>query len=178
MAITQTQIIQSCISMFDAAPGAINLATLEAWVEANPTATEADFSIALGEIAEFDDQFDGMTDAQAATEMMSHFDLVAGTTAGDNALAWIEANQGTQTNAQILAAANTYLLDATNRDAMFDDAATVLSNKTTVAEYYSVTKAISGDTLMLMLLLLLLLVLRRLLMLLFKLQALMGRLLS
>ena len=134
--IENTSIHNLCISMFNAAPDAANLALIVGFYEANGNdlAVLAD---ALAQNPIFSDQFTGLTDAQVATQMMANFGLVAGTTAGDNANAWIVANQATMTNAEILVAANTYLLDSVNRDAMFDTAATVLANKTTVAEYYS-----------------------------------------
>jgi hypothetical protein len=136
--------------MFNAAPGATNLAALEAWVTANPTATTADLAVALGALSEFSDQFTGMTDAQVAAAMAANFGLVAGTTGGDAAIAYFTQELAAGTSkAVMLGTANDFLLNsdaATLSGFGLTDAATVLTNKTTVAEYYSVTVAQSGAT--------------------------------
>jgi hypothetical protein len=150
MALTQEQILNVCIATFDAAPGAANLATLTTWADANPDATTADLAAALGELPEFAAQFDGMDTATKAATMASHFGLTAGSTGGDAAIAYFtqEIDNGTS-DAAMLGAANDFLLGsdaATLTGFGLTDAATVLANKTTVAQYYSVTAAQSGAT--------------------------------
>ena len=148
MAITQTQILNVCISMFNAAPGATNLANIQAWVDANTEATTADLAASLGVLEEFTGLYTG-TDAEKAISMAGNFGLTSGT-GYDAAVAYFtqELAAGTSMDS-MLATANDFLL---NSDAAIlssfglTDAATTLTNKTTVAEYYSVTKAVSGDT--------------------------------
>ena len=150
MALTQEQIIDVCIATFDAAPGAANLASLQAWADANPDATVVDLAEALGALPEFSAQFDGLDTAAKAAAMASHFGLTAGTQGGDAAIAYFtqELNAGTS-EATILGKATDFLLNS-DSDTLssfgLTDAKTVLENKEAVAKYYSVDKALSGDT--------------------------------
>ena len=148
MAITQTQILNVCISMFNAAPGATNLANLQAWADANTEATTADLATALGDLTEFTSLYTG-TDAENAATMAGNFGLTSGT-GYDAAVAYFTQELAAGTSkASMLATANDFLLNsdaATLTSFGLTDAATILTNKTTVAEYYSVTKAVSGAT--------------------------------
>ncbi|WP_458699919.1 beta strand repeat-containing protein [Sulfurospirillum sp. 1307] len=150
MALTQEQIISVCISTFDAAPGAANLANLEAWAASNPDAGLVELAEALGALPEFAAQFDGMDTAAKAEAMAARFGLSAGTDGGDAAIAYFtqEIEAGTS-DATMLGMATDFLLNS-DADTLagfgLTDAATVLANKTAVAKYYSVDKALSGDT--------------------------------
>lgn len=149
MAITQTQILNLCVSMFNAAPGATNLASIQGWLNANPTATMADLGNALAVNAEFTNLYTGDVATKAAA-MAANFGLAAGTTGGDLAIAYFtEALNNGATAQQCLVNANNYLTTtdaATLATNGLTDAKTVLDNKTTVSEYYSVTVGLSGAT--------------------------------
>ena len=143
MAITQTQILQVVVSMFNAAPGATNLANLEAYAAANPDATTADLAAALGALSEF------TALASDSASLAANFGLAAGTTGGDAAIAYFDANASTMSAAEMLLAANDFLLTsdaATLTSFGLTDAATTLNNKVTVAEYYSVTLGVDAAT--------------------------------
>ena len=88
-----------------------------------------------------------MDAAAKAAAMAANFGLVAGTTGGDEAIAYFasEIAKGTP-DATILGFANDFLLTssaATLTSFGLTDAKTVLENKTTVATYYSVTSGMT-----------------------------------
>lgn len=141
MAITQNEILQLTVSMFNAAPGADYLAEIEAM----NAATTSDLAEILGGLDIFTSQFTGNTDAQTATAILGNFGIDETTPAGITALAWVTENQATMSTAQIMAAAQAYL--SGTPDAAFADAAATLANKTAVALDYSVTQALSATDL-------------------------------
>lgn len=147
MAITsteQTSILNLVVSMFNAAPGAANLTSIAASFEANGRSlTTLANNLAMS--SAFTDQFAGLvTNEAVATKMAANFGLTTGT-AYTNAYNYFVAQLAAgNSKASIMKAANDYLLGT--HDAMFNDAAATLTNKTTVAYDYSVTKQLSGAT--------------------------------
>ena len=143
MAITSTEntsIHNLCISMFNAAPDAANLALVVGYYEANGNSITA-LADALAVNTNFTAQFTGLTDAAVATSMLANFGLVTGTTAGDNANTFVlNALTAGDSHATILKNANDYLTSG-SADAMYANAVAELANKTTVAEYYSASAA-------------------------------------
>jgi len=147
MAITtteQTSILNLVVSMFNAAPGAANLTSIAAAYEANGKNMTA-LANSLAMSSAFTDQFAGLiTNEAVANKMAANFGLTTGT-AYTNAYNYFVAELAAgKTKATIMKAANDYLIGT--HDAMFNDAAATLVNKTTVALDYSVTKQLSGAT--------------------------------
>ena len=142
MAITQTEIMELCVSMFDAAPGATYLAEIEAM----NASTTTELATILGGLDIFTSQFTGNTDAETAAAILGNFNIDPTSAAGIEALAWVTANQATMTTAEIMAAAHAYL-SGDSVDAAFADAAAVLTNKAAAAAYYSVDLGLSGSDL-------------------------------
>lgn len=149
MAITtteQTSILNLVVSMFNAAPGAANLTSIVASYEANGRSlTTLANNLAMS--SAFTDQFAGLvTNESVAAKMATNFGMTSGTTAYTNAYNYFVAELAAgKSKVSIMKAANDYLLSAT-KDPMFNDAAAILVNKTTVALDYSVTKQLSGAT--------------------------------
>lgn len=141
MALTaqeRTNIIKLTVAMFNAAPGATYLADLTVAYEANGrnlsqlarTLTDSAAYKAINPVFQ--------TSAEFAVALLTPLGLQANTTAVDFVTAKFNAGVAKGQIAFDVAAA----LDATT-DTQFADAKAILSNKATVAEYYSVTKAIS-----------------------------------
>ena len=143
MAITSTEntsIHNLCVSMFNAAPDATNLALVVGYFEANGNSITA-LASALGENVNFTNLYSG-TVAENVTLMLANFGLTsADTVANDYFTTQLTAGVD---KATLLLAANNYLLNtdaATLATNGLTDAAAVLANKTTVAEYYSASAA-------------------------------------
>lgn len=154
MAITteeQTTILSLVVTMFDAAPGAANLEAIVGFYEANGndiTATAA--ALAAGPL--FTAQFDGMDNGAIADQIASNFGLeknvfVGYDAEGQLAYDYIKAElDGGADLGTLLLTASAYLQTAEGAVALPTAAAT-LANKTSVSEYYSVTKGASASTL-------------------------------
>jgi hypothetical protein len=152
MAITQTQILNLIVSMYNAAPGATHLASLNAIVAANGAnytlANLAD-DLAMGDL--YKSQYAGMDNTAKADSLMATFgfdknvfglyDTTEEITAYNFFTTQLAAGASLQS---IQTAAVDFLADATNA-ASFPVAAATLANKAAVSEYYSVTKAASSD---------------------------------
>ena len=143
MAITQEEILQLTVSMFNASLGANYLADIES---AN-FATTTELAAYYGTLTQFTSQFDGMTDAEQVTAMLSNFGLDSTNTAAfDYFTAQVAAGVS---NAVTLQAADAYLATQTAEVLAtynLTDAAATLVNKTAAATYYSVTTAQSAAT--------------------------------
>lgn len=148
MAITtteQTSILNLVVSMFNAAPGAANLTSIVAYYEANGKSLTT-LANALASSTAFTDQFAGLvTNEGVATKMAANFGLTIGTAYTNAYNYFVGELAAGKTKAAIMLAANNYLT-STTYDPMFADAAATLTNKTTVAYDYSVTKQLSGAT--------------------------------
>jgi len=153
MAITKTEISNLLVSMFDAAPGAANLTSLEAFV-ANQDASYSIFNLAddLALSPLYTAQYEGMDNAAKADALCAQFGLDKGmfglydTTEELAAYAFFKdqldagaSTQASQANAIL------FLADATNA-AAYPVASATMANKQAVAEYYSVTKGNSANT--------------------------------
>lgn len=141
MALTsqeRTNIIKLTVAMFNAAPGATYLADLTVAYEANGrslaqlarTLTDTAAYKALNPVFQ--------TAAEFAAAFLTPLGLQANTTAVDFITAKFNAGVSKGQIAYDAAVA----LDGST-DAAFADAKAILTNKTTVAEYYSVTKAVA-----------------------------------
>lgn len=145
MALTsqeRTNIIKLTVAMFNAAPGATYLADLTVAYEANGRSL-AQLARTLTDTASYksiNPVF--QTAAEFASSLLTPLGLQANTTAVDFVTAKFNAGVSKGQIAYDVAVA----LDATT-DTQFADAKAILVNKTTVAEYYSVTKAIAQTNL-------------------------------
>lgn len=141
MALTtqeRTNIIKLVVAMYNAAPGATYLADLTVAYEANGRSL-AQLARTLSETSSYkaiNAVF--QTATEFATSVLTPLGLQANTTAIDFVTAKFNAGVSKGQIAYDIAVA----LDATT-DAAFADAKAILNNKTAVAEYYSVTKAVS-----------------------------------
>jgi len=141
MALTtaeRSNIVKLVVAMFNAAPGATYLADLTVAYEANGRSL-TNLANDLSNTA----AFKGInpvfqTAAEFATSLLTPLGLQANTTAVDYVTAQFNSGVSKGLIAYNVAAA----LTATT-DTQFADAKAILNNKTTVAEYYSVTKAIA-----------------------------------
>ncbi len=141
MALTtaeRSNIIKLVVAMFNAAPGATYLADLTVAYEANGrslTNLANDLSN-TGAFKALNPVF--QTAAEYAAALLTPLGLQANTTAVDYVTSQFNAGVSKGLIAYNVAAA----LTATT-DTQFADAKAILNNKTTVAEYYSVTKAVA-----------------------------------
>lgn len=139
---SQTLIINTVVGMFNAAPGKINLDTLDAWLTANPS---GNLSEALALLPEFQSQYTG-TDAEIVTALLANFGLDSSNTLANTFFTdAITANNSIANIADLLSQGATYLLSE-GVDASLTDAAAAFANKVDVATYYSIDSGISGDT--------------------------------
>lgn len=145
----RTNITKLVVSMFNAAPGAANLTAIEAFYEANSSnmSTLAD---ALAASTLFTSQFTNMTNSQIADAAIANFGLSRNVMLPQEAkLAYdffktsLDAGHSLQS---LLVTAVSFLAVPANA-ATYPIASATLANKATVAEYHSVTKALSANTL-------------------------------
>jgi hypothetical protein len=154
MAITQTQILNLIVSMYNATPGATHLKSLNDIVAAKgATYTLANLAddLAAGDL--YKSQYTGMDNTAKADSLMATFgytknvfglyDTTEEMTAYDFFTTQLTAGSSLQS---LQLAAVEFMADATNA-ASFPVAAATLTNKTAVSEYYSVTKSASANTL-------------------------------
>lgn len=141
MALTTTErtnLIKLAVGMFNAAPGATYLAELTVIYEANgrSLSTVANILSETPAYKALNPVF--QTAAEFATAFLTPLGLQANAVAVDFVTA--KFNAGVSKGAIAVQALTA--LDGTT-DAAFADAKAILTNKTTVAEYYSVTKAVA-----------------------------------
>lgn len=140
---TRTEILNTVVSMFNAAPGAEILKVIEDYYTANGSAAAIKW---LAEIA--DAEYTGTNEVQA-TSMLANFGLTKGTAGGDLAYDYFLATlNGGISAGGVLSAASDFL-NATSATELaaagLTDAKTVMDYKSAVAEYYSVTANLSSN---------------------------------
>ena len=138
----RTNITKLVVGMFNAAPGAAYLAEFTAAYQGLGNSL-ANLATALGNTGAFKALYPSyLTSAEFATKFLTTLGLQGNQEAND----WVVAkvNGGTSYSSVILQAITA--ISNTN-DAAFANAKALLNNKTTVAEYYSVTQGTSSDNL-------------------------------
>ncbi len=138
----RTNIIKLVVGMFNAAPGAAYLSEFTTAYQAMGNSLPA-LATALGNTGAFKALYPSYLSSQ---EFANKFLTTLGLQANQEAQDWVAAkvNAGEAYSSVILQALTA--INNTN-DAAFADAKALLNNKTTVAEYYSVTKGASSEDL-------------------------------
>ncbi len=149
MALTKAQtdhVLAIIAGMFDVAPGANNLSGVADYYEVNGY-NDVQLADWLATNQAYQELFAGKVTVEAqADQIMKNFDLVHGTTAGENAYQYFvnQLSQGVSTQQLILNAVD--YLESPSHDPMFDEAAQTLNNKVDVSYEYSVVAGKNGAT--------------------------------
>ena len=147
MTITQPQILNLIVSMYNATPGAANLTALEAMVALKgDTYLLADLAndLAAGDL--YKSQYTDMTDTQKVDSLMATFGYVKNGFTGysDNAeessaLNYFTTSLAAGTSMQSIQATAVNFLDTPANAADYPTASATLANKANVSAYYSAT---------------------------------------
>lgn len=141
----QKQIISLIVSMFNAAPGAINMEEIINIYESNNDSLSA-LAESLSTVALFTDQFlDTASTDNVADVLLSNFGLSMSSEAGQLAYTFFLDNLNDGIPPALLIASAVEFLTSGTVDQIFSDTVSFLENRTEAAYYYSVTKELSSS---------------------------------